>query len=307
MSCKGISLGIKEIINEHRNISYFYTVMFIFIASSCIVIQINYLNKSLDIFNTAIVTTVYYVLFTLFVMIASALLFKELLSVSFQDFLGCMCGFGTIVCALCLIHFFKTTSNSKELEFQTLNSLISDKNDLVTMVVCETNNNNNNILKENESIAQEKQQISTENNYKCVLKSNQIEDEFFQYPLNNNLANNQKINTEKRRIEVNNVVNDDKEISFLNYLNFSYNNIKCKYFKRNNTNFTAYNYKKLMSDDVTQTSQAKQTIREFNKQNTYSFKEIISDDETECNLISSNYESNETIHSINQNEALLAK
>lgn len=147
MSCKGIALGVKEILNENRYISYFYTFMFILTAVSCIIVQINYLNKSLDIFNTAIVTTVYYVLFTLFVMIASSLLFKEMLNVSFQDFLGCMCGFATIICALCLIHFFKTTANTNNLEFKSLNTLLNEKlnnnniishntsNDLVTMVL----------------------------------------------------------------------------------------------------------------------------------------------------------------------------
>jgi hypothetical protein len=112
MSCKGLSLGIKEMFFVKPSVSYFYTYMFALIVISCIVIQMNYLNKSLDIFNTAIVTTVYYVLFTLFVMIASSLLFKELLNVSFQDFIGCLCGFFTIVCALCLIHFFKSTNDN---------------------------------------------------------------------------------------------------------------------------------------------------------------------------------------------------
>ena len=88
MSCKGISLGIKEIVNGNPTVPYSYTSFFVVTAVSCIVIQINYLNKSLDVFNTAIVTTVYYVLFSLFVMIASALLFKELMNVSFQDFVG---------------------------------------------------------------------------------------------------------------------------------------------------------------------------------------------------------------------------
>lgn len=37
----------------------------------------NYLNKALDIFNTGVVTPVYYVMFTSLVITASAILFKE--------------------------------------------------------------------------------------------------------------------------------------------------------------------------------------------------------------------------------------
>lgn len=90
MSCKGVSLGIKELISGKPTVPYVYTSAFVLIACICMVVQINYLNKSLDVFNTAIVTTVYYVLFSLFVMIASSVLFKELYNVSFKDFVG-MC------------------------------------------------------------------------------------------------------------------------------------------------------------------------------------------------------------------------
>lgn len=39
--------------------------------------QMNYLNKALDLFNTGIVTPVYYVMFTTLVITASAILLKE--------------------------------------------------------------------------------------------------------------------------------------------------------------------------------------------------------------------------------------
>ncbi|CAF0907946.1 unnamed protein product [Brachionus calyciflorus] len=136
MSCKGLSLGIKEIFLNRPSISFAYTYFFAFLVISCIVIQMNYLNKSLDLFNTPIVTTIYYVLFTLFVMIASALLFKEFLNVSFQDFVGCICGFLTIICALFLIQFFKTspehtTHNAKQLDTESNKSYDSNLFNLI--------------------------------------------------------------------------------------------------------------------------------------------------------------------------------
>jgi len=128
MACKGLSLGLKEMSSHTKSTeaSYLYTYMFAFIALSCIVVQMNYLNKSLDIFNTAIVTTVYYVLFTLFVMIASSILFKELANISFQDFIGCVCGFSTIVCALCLIHFFRVDDNNDSMKLENQFKIIED-------------------------------------------------------------------------------------------------------------------------------------------------------------------------------------
>ena len=38
--------------------------------------QINYLNKALDVFNTAIVSPIYYVLFTVATISASAIMFR---------------------------------------------------------------------------------------------------------------------------------------------------------------------------------------------------------------------------------------
>lgn len=110
MSCKGLSIGIKEMFFTQPSVSFAYTYFFALMVISCIIVQMNYLNKSLDLFNTPIVTTIYYVLFSLFVMLASAILFKEFLNVSITDFVGCICGFLTIICALFLIQIFKTNS-----------------------------------------------------------------------------------------------------------------------------------------------------------------------------------------------------
>ena len=88
MFCKGISLVIKEIASGTPTAHYAYTILFLVAALFCIIIQTHFLNKSLDVFNTAIVTTIYYVLFSLLVMIASALLFKELVNLPLNDYLG---------------------------------------------------------------------------------------------------------------------------------------------------------------------------------------------------------------------------
>uniref|UniRef100_T1KG97 Uncharacterized protein n=1 Tax=Tetranychus urticae TaxID=32264 RepID=T1KG97_TETUR len=50
--------------------------------------QMNYLNKSLDIFDATIVTPVYYVFFTTCVLIASSILFSECSNMKVEDIIG---------------------------------------------------------------------------------------------------------------------------------------------------------------------------------------------------------------------------
>ena len=46
------------------------------VVAGCIVLQMNYLNKALDLFNTAIVSPIYYVMFTICTITASVILFQ---------------------------------------------------------------------------------------------------------------------------------------------------------------------------------------------------------------------------------------
>ena len=48
------------------------------IVAVCVITQINYLNRALDMFNTAIVSPIYYVMFTLFTITASLIMFQVL-------------------------------------------------------------------------------------------------------------------------------------------------------------------------------------------------------------------------------------
>ncbi|XP_060612342.2 magnesium transporter NIPA2-like [Anolis sagrei] len=73
----------------------------------CISVQINYLNKALDIFNTSVVTPIYYVLFTTAVMMCSAILFKEWQHLVLMNIIGTISGFLTIVLGIFLLHAFR--------------------------------------------------------------------------------------------------------------------------------------------------------------------------------------------------------
>lgn len=106
--CKAVALGVKETISGNVNNFSNYVFWLLFGASMmCIITQMNYLNKSLDIFNTSVVTPVYYVMFTVLVIIASGILFKEWNSMPFEDILGCFCGFLVVITAIFMLNAFR--------------------------------------------------------------------------------------------------------------------------------------------------------------------------------------------------------
>lgn len=107
MACKGVGTAIKETFHGKNEFTNWLTWILLIIVVSCILVQLNYLNKALDTFNTAVVTPIYYVFFTSFVILASVILFKEWGKMSAVDITGNMCGFLTIICGIFLLQAFK--------------------------------------------------------------------------------------------------------------------------------------------------------------------------------------------------------
>lgn len=77
MAVKALGLAIRLTLNGHNQFNKPVTWLFVLAVVLCIVIQMNYLNKALDLFNTAHVTSVYYVFFTTYVIVASVILFQD--------------------------------------------------------------------------------------------------------------------------------------------------------------------------------------------------------------------------------------
>ncbi len=107
MGCKGLGVALKQTFEGNNQFTNWLTYFVIFWVISCIVVQMNYLNKALDMYNTSVVTPILYVVFTTCVIIASAILFKEWYSLSPEDILGNICGFLTIVAGIFLCQAFK--------------------------------------------------------------------------------------------------------------------------------------------------------------------------------------------------------
>ncbi|ENN70432.1 hypothetical protein HUJ04_002075 [Dendroctonus ponderosae] len=110
MACKGLGLAIRNSITGVLPAHDVWIIaIFLLVAVAFICLQMNYLNKALDVFDTSIVTPAYYVMFTTMVIVVSAILFREWASMEVTSILGASCGFGITIVAIFLL-----TSSHKE-------------------------------------------------------------------------------------------------------------------------------------------------------------------------------------------------
>ena len=130
MSCKGLGVAIKQTLNGDNQLTNWLTWFILFAVGCCITVQMNYLNKALDIFNTSVVTPILYVVFTTFVILASAILFKEWGNLGPEDVVGNICGFLIVVSGIFLLQAFKEESIS----FSTLRLKVRKEDMLSNMV-----------------------------------------------------------------------------------------------------------------------------------------------------------------------------
>ncbi|XP_075391517.1 magnesium transporter NIPA2 isoform X2 [Tenrec ecaudatus] len=113
VSCvKGLGIAIKELFAGKPVLQHPLTWILLLSLTVCVSTQINYLNRALDIFNTSIVTPIYYVFFTTSVLMCSAILFKEWQDMPVDDVIGTLSGFFTIIVGIFLLHAFKDVSFS---------------------------------------------------------------------------------------------------------------------------------------------------------------------------------------------------
>ncbi|KAJ4756013.1 magnesium transporter NIPA (DUF803) [Rhynchospora pubera] len=104
MCVKAVAIALKLSLSGNNQFKYGQTWFFVIVVIACCLVQLNYLNKALDKFNTAVVSPVYYVMFTIFTIIASMIMFKEWDSQSISDIVTALCGFVTILCGTFILH-----------------------------------------------------------------------------------------------------------------------------------------------------------------------------------------------------------
>ncbi|KAL6219719.1 hypothetical protein ACLB2K_007478 [Fragaria x ananassa] len=104
MSIKAIGIAIKLTIEGTNQAIYFQTWIFAMVAVTCIITQLNYLNMALDTFNTAIVSPIYYAMFTSFTILASGIMFKDYSGQSASSIASELCGFITVLSGTAILH-----------------------------------------------------------------------------------------------------------------------------------------------------------------------------------------------------------
>lgn len=108
-SSKGIGLAAQEAFSgspSSARAMYLFLILLSVLACS-ILIQFIYINKALERFDTCVFGVIYFVMFTLLVLLATAILFREWSKVGVVDFLGMICGFTTVTIGVFLIQMFK--------------------------------------------------------------------------------------------------------------------------------------------------------------------------------------------------------
>ncbi|XP_011080392.1 probable magnesium transporter NIPA4 isoform X2 [Sesamum indicum] len=112
MSVKALGTSLKLTIEGKNQLIYPETWFFMFFVATCVITQMNYLNKALDTFNTAIVSPIYYVLFTSLTILASVIMFKEWDDQSAGSIVSELCAFVIVLSGTILLHLTKDFDRS---------------------------------------------------------------------------------------------------------------------------------------------------------------------------------------------------
>ncbi|KAI4317353.1 hypothetical protein L6164_025226 [Bauhinia variegata] len=121
MSVKAVGIALKLSFEGANQFKYFQTWIFTLVVIGCCLLQINYLNKALDTFNTAVVSPVYYVMFTTFTIIASVIMFKDWDTQNASQIASELCGFVTILSGTFLLHKTKDMGSKPETPYESPN------------------------------------------------------------------------------------------------------------------------------------------------------------------------------------------
>eukprot|EP00249_Psilotum_nudum_P014576 c24896_g1_i1 orf=945-2009(-) len=111
MSCKALGIALKLTFQGLNQLVYPQTWVFAMVVVVCVLIQMNYLSKALDTFNTAIVSPIYYAMFTSLTILASVIMFKDCNHQNPQQIITVLCGFITILAGTFLLYMTRDTGD----------------------------------------------------------------------------------------------------------------------------------------------------------------------------------------------------
>ncbi|PPD69514.1 hypothetical protein GOBAR_DD33607 [Gossypium barbadense] len=129
MSVKAVGIALKLTFSGMNQLVYPQTWAFTLVVVTCVVTQMNYLNKALDTFNTAVVSPIYYVMFTTLTILASVIMFKDWDRQNPTQIITEMCGFVTILSGTFLLHKTKDMVDGTSLTSMSMRQLKHEEED----------------------------------------------------------------------------------------------------------------------------------------------------------------------------------
>ncbi|KAI4308168.1 hypothetical protein L6164_031270 [Bauhinia variegata] len=112
MSVKALGTSLKLTFEGKNQLIYPETWFFVLVVATCVITQMNYLNKALDTFNTTVVSPIYYVMFTTLTILASVIMFKDWDGQSGGAIVSEICGFIVVLSGTILLHVTKDFERS---------------------------------------------------------------------------------------------------------------------------------------------------------------------------------------------------
>ncbi|XP_057790241.1 probable magnesium transporter NIPA7 isoform X2 [Salvia miltiorrhiza] len=112
MGVKALGISLKLTFEGNNQLLYPETWFFMFVVAICVIMQMNYLNKALDTFNTAVVSPIYYVLFTSLTILASVIMFKDWEGQGAGSIASVLCAFMVVIAGTVLLHMTKDFERS---------------------------------------------------------------------------------------------------------------------------------------------------------------------------------------------------
>lgn len=110
---QGLGAAIVHSVTTENQFTNWFTYIVLAITVITLIVEIVYLNKALNLFNTALVTPTYYVFFTTMTIVSSIVLYRGF-NASAIDVITCVLGFFCICTGVALLHNSNSQPRSDE-------------------------------------------------------------------------------------------------------------------------------------------------------------------------------------------------
>ena len=114
MAAKGVGAAARNSYSGRSDLEFSNGLTYVFLANTiaCSAVQMVYLNRALRAYAASVVSPIYYAAFTLFVTIATAILYREFDAMAWWDVVGFVAGIVVSLVAVGFLVFFKAWSRS---------------------------------------------------------------------------------------------------------------------------------------------------------------------------------------------------